>query len=123
MDTFKIGENEEDINDVLGTYYTRRTTHHFCMTRDLVDTASPRLFDFIGLIQTREELTEELRKYQGKKYSVLAVNDVIAICETNGDRIDLYCNAISKEYGRKMLFKFFALLGKQVGIDIDGEED
>lgn len=120
MDTFKIGKDEEDINDVLGTYYMKRTTYHFCIS-PLSD--SPQLFDYVGVAQTREELAEELKKYQSKEYTVLAVNDVIGISHLATRRIDLYCNAIDKDTARKILLKFFEYLGKKVSIDMDGEED
>lgn len=122
MDTFKIGKDEEDINDVLGTYYMKRTTFHFCISPT---SGSSQLLDYIGIIQTREELAEELKKYQSKEYTVLAVNDVIAISNLETRSIDLYCNAIDKSTARKTLLMFFDYLGKQVGQEEmeDGEEE
>lgn len=120
MDTFKIGKDEEDINDVLGKFYMKRTTYHFCISPAL---SSPQLFDYVGIIQTREELAEELKKYQGKEYTVLAVNDVIGISNLATKSIDLYCNAISKDTARKTLIAFFEYLGKQVGMDMEEEEE
>ena len=121
MDTFKIGYDEEDINDVLGMYYMKRTTFHFCISPT---SSSSRLLDYIGVIQTREGLTEELKKYQSKEYTVLAVNDVIAISNLGTRSIDLYCNAINRDTARKTLLVFFDYLGEQVGQkEMEGEDE
>lgn len=120
MDTFKIGSDEEDINDILGVYFMKRTTFHFCVS---LTSGSSQLFDYIGIIQTREGLAEELRKYQGKEYTVLTVNDVIAISNLETKNIDLYCNAIDKDYARKILIQFFDYLGKQVAQEEMEDED
>ena len=121
MDTFKIGCDEEDVNDVLGTYYMKRTTYHFCISPT---SGSSQLLDYIGVIQTREGLTEELKKYQSKEYTVLAVNDVIAISNLGTRSIDLYCNAIDRSTARKTLLVFFDYLGEQVGQkEMEDEEE
>jgi hypothetical protein len=122
MDTFKIGCDEEDVNDVLGTYYMKRATYHFCISPT---SGSSQLLDYIGIIQTREGLTEELKKYQSKEYTVLAVNDVIAISNLGTRSIDLYCNAIDKNTARKTLLVFFDYLGERVDQEEmeDEEED
>ena len=121
MDTFKIGCDEEDINDVLGIYYMKRTTYHFCISPT---SGSSQLFDYIGIIQTREGLAEELKKYQSKEYTVLAVNDVIAISNLETRSIDLYCNAIDRNTARKTLLVFFDYLGEQVDQEeMEGEEE
>jgi hypothetical protein len=122
MDTFKIGCDEEDVNDVLGTYYMKRATYHFCISPT---SGSSQLLDYIGIIQTREGLAEELKKYQSKEYTVLAVNDVIAISNLGTRSIDLYCNAIDKNTARKTLLVFFDYLGERVDQEEmeDEEED
>lgn len=123
MDTFKIGSDEEDINDILGVYFMKRATYHFCISPT---SGSSQLLDYIGIIQTREGLAEELKKYQSKEYTVLTVNDVIAISNLETKNIDLYCNAINKDHAIKILLQFFDYLGKQVyqkEMEDEDEED